>query len=275
MSAVLHAAAATGSPRWLSPNPDKAWVEKFFLAYTPAWMASMGFMMLTGADKSWSDAALLAHALATALPVLLVPMLLAGRQGGVPWRRSYWLKANLYLFVFGFFGNYFGSEYFFDVLGMVYRYPNATTTLDSALVGTGTQSVPLIMYCYTHVYFMTYHATANVALRRLRQLPLPAMGLLFPVFVCLIGYGWAWAETRAMANPLMAASFWYEKMDAMLKYGSAIYATYFVASFPIWYFLDERPEQRWTPAQAVAGGLSASMLTFFMLDFAARWVGSL
>ena len=262
------------SAGWFSPNPDKAWVEKFFLLYSPVWMASMAAMMLTGADKSWSDGALLAHALATALPVLLVPMLLARRLGAGRWRDSYWLKANLYLFVFGFFGNYFGSEYFFDVLGMVYHYPNATTTLDATLVGSGTQAVPLIMYAYTHVYFMTYHATANIALRRARALPLPGW-LVFPVAVLVIGYAWAWLETKAMANPLMAGSFRYENMEAMLAYGSAIYATYFVASFPIWFFLDERPERGWTLAQAAAGGLSASMLTFFMLDFAAGAIGRL
>ena len=261
------------STGWFSANPDKAWVEKFFLAYSPVWMASMAFMMLTGADKTWGDTALLIHAFATALPALLVPMLLAPRFTDVPWRQSYWLKANLYLLVFGFFGNYFGTEYFFDVLGMVYVYPNATTTLDAALVGSGRQSVPLIMYCYTHVYFMTYHATANVALRGLRRLP--GAALLFPLFVFLIGYFWAWMETKAMANPLMAASFYYQKMDVMLKFGSAIYATYFIASFPIWYFLDETRERRWSVLQAIAGALSASMLTFFMLDFAARVVGTL
>lgn len=260
---------------FFSGNRDKAWVEKFFLLYSPLWMASMAFMMLTGADKRWSDTALLIHAFATALPVLLVPMLLARRYTDRPWHDSHWFKANLYLFVFGFFGNYFGSEYFFDVLGMVYRYPQVTTTLDSSLVGSGRQTVPLIMYAYTHVYFMTYHVTANIALRRLRQLRLPAKGLWFALFVCLIGYAWAWMETRAMANPLMATSFYYQKMELMLRYGSAIYATYFIASFPIYHFLDEREDRRWSLWQTAAAALSASMLTFYLLDVAAHAVGSL
>jgi cycloeucalenol cycloisomerase len=122
---------------------------------------------------------------------------------------------------------------------------------------------------------MTYHATSNIALRVLRQLRLPVMWLLFPVFVFVIGYFWAWMETKAMANPMMATSFYYVKMERMLKYGSAIYATFFVASFPIYYFLDETKEKRWTLLQAAAGALSASMLTFYMLDFAARYVGTL
>ncbi len=260
---------------WFSTNPDKAWVEKFFLLYSPVWMASMAFMMLTRADKTWNNAALLIHGFATALPVLLIPMVLAPRFTAKPWYDSYWFKANLYLFIFGFFGNYFGSEYFFDVLGMVYKYPQVTTTLNAALVGTGKQKVPLIMYCYTHVYFMTYHTTSNIALRKLTQLRLPAMWLMSPLFVFLIGYFWAWTETKAMANPLMASSFYYQKLDVMLKYGSAIYATYFITSFPIFYFLDETREKSWSLLQTFAAGLSASMLTFYLLDFSAHWVGTL
>jgi cycloeucalenol cycloisomerase len=263
------------SSGWFSPNPDKAWVEKFFLAYTPVWMAAMAYMMVTGADRSWSNGALLAHAFGVAAPVLLGPMLLARRFGSVPWRRSYWLKANLYLFLFSFFGSYFGTEYFFDVLGMVYRYPNVTTTLDAALVGSGQQVVPLIMYPYAFVYFMTYHATANIALRKLNSLGLPLPWLTFAVSVFAIGYFWAWMETRAMANPLIATTFYYEKLDVMLKHGSAIYATYFVASFPIWYFLDETRERSWSLLQTAAAALSASMITFYLLDVAAHAVGKL
>ncbi|QHS10069.1 hypothetical protein [Sinimarinibacterium sp. NLF-5-8] len=258
-----------------SSNPDKAWVERFFMLYTPVWMLSMALMMLTGSDKNWSDGALLLHAAATALPVLLVPMWLARRQRTSPWYDSYWLKANLYLAVFGFFGNYFGSEYFFDVLGMVYHYPNATTTLDATLLGSGTQTVPVIMYFYTHVYFMTYHASANIALRQIKRRQWPGMVLIFPIAVFVVGYVWAWLETKAMANPLMATSFYYQKMELMLRYGSAIYATYFLASFPIYYFLDEDRARRWSLWQTVAGALSASMLTFYLLDFAARMVGAL
>ena len=259
---------------WFSPNPDKAWVEKFFLIYSPVWMASMAMMMFSGWGEQWGDTAMLVHGFATALPVLIIPLLIAQRYTDKPWHQSYWFKANLYLFIFGFFGNYFGSEYFFDVLGMVYTYPNITTNLDSALLGSGEQVVPLIMYCYTHVYFMTYHATANIALRKLNQIS-PVKWLLFPVFVFVIGYAWAWMETKAMATPLLENSFYYEKMDLMLAYGSAIYAVYFLASFPIWYFLDETREKSWSLWQTAAAGFTASMLTFYMLDVAAHKVGSL
>ncbi|MGJ8686176.1 MAG: hypothetical protein ACSHWQ_01765 [Spongiibacteraceae bacterium] len=258
-----------------SSNPDKAWVEKLFLLYSPLWMASMGMMMFTGWDKSWGNTALLVHSVTIALPLLVLPMLLAKKYSDVPWHKSYWLKINIYIFIFGFVGNYFGSEYFFDVLGMVYVYPNASSNLDSALLGSGEQRVPLIMYFYTHAYFITYHASANIALRLVKRSNVPLMWLLFPLCVFAIGYSWAWMETRMMANPLMASSFYYEKMDLMLRYGSAIYATYFIASFPIYYFIDEYQDKKWTLLQVAGGALSASMLTIFMLDLAAHFIGSL
>lgn len=262
---------------WFSSNPDKAWVEKFFLIYTPIWMIEMAVMMIMGWDKSFSDTGLLLQSLFTASPVFIIPLLLAKKYSDTSWHESYWFKANIYLLVFGFFGNYFGSEYFFDVLGMVYNFPNATTRLDSAIVGSGVQTVPLIMYALTHVYFMTYHVTGNIALRRLsRSVKNKAvLWLLFPLFVFVIGYLWAWIETKAMANPLMVGTFYYEKMDVMLAYGSAIYATYFLASFPIYYFLDEDREKPWNIWQVIAAAFSASMLTFYMLDFAAHWVQSI
>ena len=102
-----------------------------------------------------------------------------------------------------------------------------------------------------------------------------AFWLVFLFFVFVIGYSWAWMETKAMANPLMADLFYYEKMDLMLKYGSMIYATYFIASFPIYYFIDEDKNKPWSLWQVASGALAASTLTFFMLDFAVHWIGSL
>lgn len=263
-------------PQWFSPNPDRAWTEKFFLWYSPVWMALMALMMLTGWVTSFSDTQLLLHGMLVALPLAFIPALLHQRYSPtLRWYQSYWFKANLYIFLFGFFGNYFGSEYFFDVLGMVYNLPNATTTLDAQLLGRSRQPVPLIMYLYTHAYFMTYHTTAIIVLRRIMTSGLPLRKISFMPVAFVVGYAWAWLETRAMANPLMTTTFYYEKMEAMLTYGSMIYATYFIASFPIFYYLDENPHQRWHVFQVSAAGLSASMLTFYLLDVCAHIVGRL
>ncbi len=261
---------------WFSPNPDRAWAEKFFLWYSPVWMALMGLMMVTGWVNVFSDAGLLLHSVLVAGPLLVIPALLHRRfSPGVHWRDSYWFKANLYIGSFGFFGNYFGSEYFFDVLGMVYNMPNATTTLDASLLGSGQQKVPVIMYLYTHAYFMTYHTTAIVVLRRIMSSGLPLAKLLFLPIAAGVGYCWAWMETKAMANPLMQTTFYYEKMDLMLAYGSLVYSVYFIASFPIFYFLDENARAKWDFLKVNAAALSASMLTFYLLDACTQLIGRL
>lgn len=258
-------------PRWLAENPDKAWAEKFFLIYSPIWMAFMGLTMFAGWTKSWGDVGFLFQAGVIALPLFLYPLFFS--KSTEPFHQTYWFKANLYIFIFGFWGNYFGSEYFFDVLGMVYNYPMISLNLDAALLGSGEQKVPLIMYFLTHAYFMTYHTSAVVVLRRIKTSGLPFMALLFPIFIFVIGYFWAWVETKAMANPMIAEQFYYKDMARMLAYGSIMYGFYFLSSFPIFYFLDEDKQKKWSILIVIAAALSASMLTQYLLDFWTHIVG--
>lgn len=267
--AELAAGTADARPaaRWFSANPGKAWSEKWFLLYSPVWMAAMAALMLTGLDEHMGDIGYTVWGLLIAAPLVVVPALYSPENAGRRWYETFWCKANLYMALFGFFGNYFGSEYFFDVLGMVYHYPTISWTLDAELLGSGRQSVPIVMYLLTHAYFMTYHTSAVVVLRRIRSAGLPGMALLFPVCLFAVGYGWAWLETRAMANPLIAENFYYENMGAMLAYGSMFYALYFVVSFPIYYFLDEDPARTWDVKTTVFAALGASMIVFYLLDF--------
>jgi len=261
----------TATARWFAENESKAWAEKFFLIYSPIWMGFMGITMAMGWVKVWNDAGFMLQACVVALPLFLYPLFF--RKESTPLTDTYWFKANLYIFVFNFFGNYAGSEYFFDVLGMVYNYPAIQWNLDTALIGSGEQKVPLIMYFLTQAYFITYHTSAVVVLRRIKTSALPFMWLLFPIMIFVIGYFWAWMETKAMANPMIAEQFYYKDNARMLAYGSVMYAFYFLASFPIFYFLDEDKKRKWSLLMVVAAGLSASMLTFYLLDFWTHLVG--
>lgn len=263
-------------PRWFSANPSKAWGEKFFLIYSPIWMLQMAVVMLLHIDNTLGDLGYIIQSLLVALPLVLVPLVIRDETSlGRSWYQTYWFKANVYIFVFTFFGNYFGSEYFFDVLGMVYNYPNIHWTLDSALLGSGHQKVPLIMYILTQAYFMTYHSSAVVVLRRIRTSGIPGAVILFPLMVFAIGYFWAWMETTAMANPLMADKFYYRDMARMLQYGSISYACFFISSFPIFYSIDEHEGESWTLKNTIFAACAASMFTFYLLDFWTHLVGPL
>jgi cycloeucalenol cycloisomerase len=260
---------------WLSSDPGKAWAEKFFLLYSPVWMAQMGAVMALGLSRGWGDLGYLVQALLVAAPLVVVPALLSPeRAAGRAWHQTAWLKLNLWIAVFAFVGNYFGSEYFFDVLGMIYRFP-VRWNLDSALLGSGEQRVPIALYLLTQAYFMTYHVSAVVVLRRIRRAfpRLPALG--FALVVLVIAYFWAWAETRAMANPWIADRFQYQDLPRMLAFGSLFYACYFVVSFPLFARVAEREGEPWPLGRVVLEALAAGMLVLFLLDFWARWIGPL
>ncbi len=268
--------ASGGAPRWFSENPSKAWGEKFFLAYSPAWMFLMALVMGFGITQEIGEWGFLAIGIAVAAPLLVVPALIRDeRPIGRRWYQTYWFKANVYIAIFNFAANYFGSEYFFDVLGMVYDYPMIELNLDAALVGSGEQQVPVLMYLLTQAYFLTYHSTAVVVLRRIRTSGLPLSAVLWPLALLVVAYCWAWLETKAMANPWIASQFHYRDVDRMLAYGSLFYALYFIASFPIFFHLDEARDARWSLAKTAAAALSASMIMLFLLDFAAAIFGPL
>src|SRR5262245_33446527 len=155
--------------RWFSANPSRAWGEKFFLLYSPVWMVGMGVLMQSGTGARWGDAALNLAMFGLLAPLVVVPALIRDESAlGRPWWRTYWFKFNLWIGIYAGIGSYFGSEYFFDVLGMVYNYPQLHWHLDAVLLGSGAQPVPLIMYPSAHFYFVTYHTLGVIALRRAR-----------------------------------------------------------------------------------------------------------
>lgn len=261
---------------WFSENPDRAWAERFFLAYIPVWVALETAFMVWSSSNPFGNRAAIGISLLIGLPLVLVPALL--RQGKNPnghWFESYWFKANLFIFIVQFFGNYFISEYFFDVLGMIYNYPLLTINLDSALVGSGEQKVPLMMYGITQATYMTYHTTAIIVMRRIMTSRAPWKPLLFVLLVVVLAYAWARAETAAFANPVQEEFFRYKDKQAMLSYGSIVFAMMFLPSFPLFYFLDEKQNRRWSLYAVAGAGLSAAMLGLFFTDLCAHAVGRL
>jgi cycloeucalenol cycloisomerase len=266
--------AKAEGPRWFSANPSKAWGEKFFLAYTPVWIAAMGLLMVTGSGTSWGDLGLNLAMLAILLPLVAIPALVRDETDlGRPWWRTYWFKLNVWIGIYAAVGSYFGSEYFFDVLGMVYNYPQLSWRLDAVLLGTGAQTVPLIMYPSAHFYFVTYHTIGVIVLRRARTSRLLGHAWLWPAVVLAAAYGFAWAETFAMTDGAIAEQFTYRDLPRMLRWGSLFYAAYFVVSFPMIYRLDENPSDDWPLRRVAVEALAAGMLLLFVLDMLTRYVG--
>ncbi|MGN0977657.1 MAG: hypothetical protein ACI4PH_06325 [Faecousia sp.] len=257
--------------KWLSANQDKAWGEKFFLIYSLIWPALMGVSIILDLPETLSNSGMLIMAAVISIPIVGIPLLLPGARTR-KWYESYAFKANCYIFVLSFFQNYFLTPYFFDVLGMYYTYPTVTSHLEAALVGTSHQPVPLIMYFYTQCFYMTYHVTAMVVIRRLNHLGGKGKGRLLPVLIVLTSIFWAFMETFLMSKAA-GTTFGYQDVGRMMKFGTFIYAFCFLTSFPIFYKLDESPEDGWSLGKTVLLAFASCAMTLLLFDLATQFIG--
>lgn len=258
--------------RWLSPNPDKAWAERWLLGYSVAWMLAVALVIATGWIHTWGDLGYLLFSLALGGAAVVGPWLWPGRPDrGRPVWQCWWLKLNAWVAVLVLFGTYVGTHYFFDLMGMRYSFPVTWTW--QADIGSSTQTVPVFMYPLTQAYFVTYFVAAPIVLRRLHgtlRLGWPGRALA----VLVLGYGIAWMETFAMANDGLAAYFAYADQDKMLRFGSLGYAAYFLVGLPLVIRIDEHGEP-WPLSRVLLEAVAACVAILLLLELWAAVVGPL
>ena len=270
--------------RWLSANPDKAFAEKLFLGFVPVFLAYNALIQ----RMHWLDAGNAWHVLQNLgmwLPYCVLLPAWLRRHARIPWHRSAWFKLNLYMAVWVFYATYFHTEYFFEVLGLRYRFPHVAWYFDSVLVGPDEataaerfEKVPVGMYLNSIAFFLVYHTLAVVCMRRVRgatlRLLLLARRAAWGAIVAATALFFAWAETRLYITGAAEANVWYVDLPRMLRLGSLFYALYFVVSFPNVYRLDEAPDQPpWTLGRTVVEASFVSMTSLLLLDLWARYVG--
>ncbi len=277
-------AYTSSMPYWFSRNPDKAWAEKFFLTFVPIFFVYNGVIQQMG----WLDVGNGWHITLNLLMwvpyCVLLPAWLR-RHSQTAWHDSYWFKFNLYLFVFVFFVTYFHTEYFFEVLGLRYRFPEVSLYFDSALVGPDEataaedfKKVPPGMYFNAVAFFVVYHALAVVCMRRIRTMtlgwPNSAQRMAWAAIVLATALFFAWAETRLYITEASAGNVWYVDLARMLEWGSVFYAMYFVVSFPNLYRLDEEMSQpKWTLGRTFVEASFAGIVSMTLLDLWAGFIG--
>lgn len=239
---------------WLSENDDRAWAEKFYLWYIPVFFIISAITSRTGLSlaSNWSN--LIAGLLVWAPYCVILPLILR-RNHPLPFWKQWWFKFQLYLAVLIFFLTYFGTEYFFDTLGMRYNYPNIGWYFDSALLGPDQATalseykrVPVGMYPISVGFFTVYHIGAILIIRRFyrwgQSLSKTAgrIGFAFGVFVSALFF--AWAETMLFVSQPEGSYAWYVDLDRQLTLGTAFYAMDFLITFPNIYWIDERASHR-------------------------------
>lgn len=250
----------TTTPRlWLSDDAGKRWTEVLFLAYSPFWMAwALCVLVPFKLYNHLGQLGYLLVGISAAAPCVVLPLLLQQPPSELrrPLLQRYWVRANTWIAVFSFVGNYFWTHYFYTLLGAEYTFKSWRLN-----------NVPITLYFMTHAYFCFYHALANVCLRRVgralasfRWLRIAAQAIV----VIILSYGTAFMETLTIAH---FPHYRFQDKERMYTIGSLFYAIYFFVSFPMFYRMDERPKQRWSLQQAVLDSFAASMLVTCLLDF--------
>jgi cycloeucalenol cycloisomerase len=279
-------AAKLPPPRWFAANPAKRWGEKFFCYYSLVWIAWFGAVVVSGVWERFAHVEYMAVCSAMALPCVLGPLLLApAAEAGVPLSRRYWVKANAWIAVISYVGNYFWTHYFFSLLGASYTFPSWRIN-----------DVPIPMFLATHAYFCTYHSLTTMALRRwwsghtYARLP----GWLRPLGTGALVCAMAWFTAFTEAFTIQGFPY-YAIKDRLYLYtvGGIVYGLYFVVSFPMFARLDEdvveveaprragkaggggggdaatggdRRAHVWTLRQTLLDSLAACMLVTILLD---------
>lgn len=257
--------------RVFSPNPEKAWTEKWYLIYSPIWAALFVGWCISGYHLKVGDVGNVAVTILIALPNIVVPWIWCPTQA--PWYETYWFKFSVWIWLFGFEASYFFTEYFFDVLGMKYAFPHLKWNFDSQHVGTGRQVVPVMMYMHAWYFFITYHAVSVVFIRIIRTAPyVRDSALMQGLAVFFSSLLFAWGEIFATTMEAIDDLFSYKNMEWALTWGALCYACYFIPSFPMVYGLDETVDKKWSLRRVVESSLAAAMIAFTLLDLVTQFI---
>ncbi|ESR53329.1 Cycloeucalenol cycloisomerase [Citrus sinensis] len=255
--AELDGSSSTSS-LWLAPNPSKRWAELFFLGYTPFWLTlCLGIIVPYKLYETFTELEYLLLGLVSAVPSFLIPLLFVGKADScLGLKDRFWIKANLWIIIFSYVGNYFWTHYFFTVLGASYTFPSWKMN-----------NVPHTTFLLTHVCFLFYHVASNLTLRRIRHsvadLPDKIQLAVEAGWILVLSYFIAYLETLAISNfP------YYEFVDraSMYKVGSLFYAIYFIISFPMFLRIDEKLGDLWDLPRVAVDALGAAMLVTIILD---------
>jgi cycloeucalenol cycloisomerase len=270
--------------KWFSANDDKAWAEKFYLCFIPVWL---GFNWLY-VTMGWFDCGNfwnIAQSVLMWMPYCVFLPLILRRKVALPFYRQYWFKYQLYITVITLILNFYGSQYFYEVLGLRYRFDHVTNYLDPLLVGPSKatrlanhEATPLGEYIETLAFFTCYHVSGIVVIRRIYNafgsMSVGAKRIVFALAVLASALFWAFTETALFVNPSASAlapvNNWYENIPLMLKIGTWFYALDFLCTFPNLYRLDESPDKAPWSLSRIA--IEASSMCMCILLLYEVWV---
>ncbi len=243
----------------LAARPDKRFTEIFVLAYTPVWALAVVGVMVSGVLRGWGDAEHMLFGVALVVPLLAMALL--PRKSAPPIGERHATRFLLLVTLFAFLQCWFGSELFFDVFGMRYRF-------STTIIWNGT---PAFLYLMTVAYFATYYVVQVVAYRAIRaRVKRPALRLLARA---VLAYATAFAETAGMANDMLADWFSYRDREFVMLVGSIAYGAIFVVTLPLFADLDEKGPSKPAMRTATTELLALTMICLVIYEAYSLVVG--
>lgn len=216
---------------WFAADPSKAYYEKLSLIWAPLSMVVLlAGVFGTSLYKYCDRNSYLVITVVGCLPGIFVPIFFPCKADrGRPYSQRFWVKGSVWIAIFGFYGNYFWTHYFYELLGAQYLFDSYRFN-----------DVPLVTFTATFFYFTFYFSFVNILLRRIssfsQDLPTFARSLIWWSNVCALAYGTAVFEAVSIQHfPL----YTYTEREAFLIVGSVVYGLYFVVGFPMFFALDE------------------------------------
>lgn len=132
------------------------------------------------------------------LPYLLQPIIYPlPAESNLPLTARYSFKANIWIAIFSFIGNYWYTHYFYNVLKAKYTLPSWQLN-----------NVPIPLYFATHFYFMFYHHISNLLLRKIttRYASSLTTTLFYWMTIFAFSYFTAFMETLSISRQLAQLS---------------------------------------------------------------------
>ena len=257
---------------WFGSNKDKTATEVLFLSLAVCWISYFAVIVSTGIYHQFRRWEYLYVCGPMALVYVVVPYAMA-MEAEKPFLERYYVKANAWIAILSYVGNFYWTHHFYNLLGAKY-------TFDAHRLN----DVPISMFLATHAYFCFYHSLTNVCIRRMRRTATFVRStesqqlLLNSVFIGALAYVTAFMETKTIEG----FQYWeFENRDRALVVGSVVYMLYFVVSFPMFLRVDEsgattsnrrvtrsasKQKSGWSMSRVLWDSLGSCMLVTILLD---------
>jgi cycloeucalenol cycloisomerase len=249
--------AIRGKLRFLSSNPGKRAVERFWLLYTPVWGTICGIIMVGGFANHWTDLPLMILGVGLAAGALIPPLVFRpAEERGKPFWQLTAFKYGFTVFGFAFGLNYTQTPFFWDVLHMHYGFGAEITIRNN----------PVFLYFLSIPYFATYAVLCTGTYRFVKQGLAGRPRMIQWGAVAIAPFFVAGMETLMNANPWTTSLFCYDDMVLMSWFGTFAYGTAFCLALPVWITIDEKPQVNTKLFSIVIWVLAALYADLILLD---------